>query len=119
MTWRRRDRAGLKNRDKKSAPSIRRVKMHLLLLLPLTIAWLNIGYYNSIEDAEIHKHYFIKKHPSIQIKFCNIHANNADPKPLSKLSNDQREKVIAYCKYRLGIHSQLTSEAELDARTAR
>jgi hypothetical protein len=92
----------------------------LFLGISLTVtAWLSIGYYNSIEDAEIHSHFFIKKSLTLQVKFFNIHANNADPKPLSKLNSEQRDKVVAYCKYRLGIHTQLETETELHVCTAR
>lgn len=93
-------------------------KLFLGVSLAVT-AWLSIGYYNPIEDAEIHSHFFIKKFFTLQVKFFNLHANNADPKPLSKLNSEQRDKVIAYCKYRLGIHAQLETEAELHACTAR
>lgn len=95
------------------------MKKYLVGLCLIVTAWLSIGYYNSIEDAEIHSHFFIKKSLSFQIKFFNIHANNADPKPLSKLGKDQREKVIAYCRYRLGIQTQLKTETELETCTAR
>lgn len=94
------------------------MKKYFAALLLGTLTWLFTGYYNSIEDAELHSHFFIKKSPTLQIKFYNIHANNADPRPLHELTTQQRQKVISYCKYRLGIDFKLETEDELAACTA-
>ncbi|MBX8485129.1 hypothetical protein [Pseudomonas cichorii] len=95
------------------------MKKYFSLPLLFFIAWLFTGYYNSIEDAEIHSHFFIKKSPTLQIKFTNIYANNADPKRLAELDTQQRQLVIDYCKYRLGIEVQLNTDNELEACQAR
>lgn len=95
------------------------MRQYLLTLIPSLIAWLFIGYYDSIEDAEIHSHFFIKNSPTLQIKFTNIYANNADPKRLAELDTQQRQLVIDYCKYRLGIEVQLNTDDELEACQAR
>lgn len=72
------------------------------------------GYYYYMEDAENEKIFFKKKHYTLQVKFYNIFANQGDGRPLAKLSANQREKVINYCKYRLGIITELSTQAELD-----
>ncbi|MBU1332176.1 MAG: hypothetical protein KJ884_08110 [Gammaproteobacteria bacterium] len=76
---------------------------------------LYVGYYESLDDAEVNKVFFIKKSPTLQIKFRNLFANDADDKPLAKLTASQREQVIDYCKYRLGIETTLSSQEELEA----
>lgn len=78
-------------------------------------AVLFFGYYNSIEDAEIHSHFFIKKKPTLQIKFFNIFANDADSKKLHQLTDQERKRVIDYCAYRLGIETTLRTQRELEA----
>ncbi|GFM67725.1 hypothetical protein K5D57_01015 [Pseudomonas cichorii] len=86
----------------------------IIALLTLTlIAWLFIGCYESIDDAEVNTVFFIKKRPTLQLKFVNLFANDADDKKLHELNEEQRELVINYCKYRLGIETLLVNEAEL------
>lgn len=91
------------------------MKKIIVLLTTSLFATLFIGYYNSIEDAEIHSHFFIKKKPTLQIKFFNIFANNADSKKLYQLTEQERKRVIDYCAYRLGIETTLKTQNELEA----
>lgn len=79
------------------------------------LAMLYVGYYESLDDAEVNKVFFIKKSPSLQVKFRHLFANDADDRPLEKLTAEQREEVINYCKYRLGIETELQSQEELGA----
>lgn len=79
------------------------------------LATLYVGYYESVDDAEVNKVFFIKKSPSLQVKFRHLFANDADDKPLEKLTSEQREQVIEYCKYRLGIDTKLKNQKELEA----
>ena len=79
------------------------------------LAVLYVGYYESLDDAELNKVFFIKKFPTLQIKFRNLFANDADNKHLVKLTAEQREQVIDYCKYRLGIETALNNQEELEA----
>lgn len=88
---------------------------YLPLLLSSAALWSFIGYYDSVEDAEIHSNFFIKKKPALQVKFFNIFANDADPKPLHQLTFQQRQRVIDYCRYRLGILTKLETEDDLTA----
>ena len=90
------------------------MKKLIFALLVLVVLILFVGYYRSIDDAEVNTRYFIKKHPTFQLKFKNIFANDADPKPLQKLSAQERQWVIDYCRYRLGIDTQLQTQAELN-----
>lgn len=85
------------------------------LLVALAIALLKIGYYNSHEDSENKTTFFIKQHLTWRLQFSNIFATEGDAKLLNELRPDEREKVIDYCRYRLGIDTTLQTQAELDA----
>lgn len=80
----------------------------------LIISWLYVGYYTSIDDAEINTNFFIKRHPTPQIKFINMFANDADNKTLEELSSEELKLVINYCRYRLGVKTTLQTQSELD-----
>ncbi|MGN4051979.1 hypothetical protein [Pseudomonas sp. SM4] len=73
-----------------------------------------VGYYEKMEDADPEKVFFIKKHPTLQIKFVNIFANEADDKKLTRLSDVERQYVIDYCNYRLGISTELKTQQDLE-----
>lgn len=75
---------------------------------------LSVGYYDALEDAEIVRVYFLKKSPTPRTRFANIFANDADDKPLDRLGAPERREVIAYCRYRLGIVTDLATQRELD-----
>lgn len=91
------------------------MKRLFLLIVLAVLATLFVGYYDALEDAETHKVYFIKMSPTFQVKFRHLFANDSDDKPLTELSYQEREAVIDYCKYRLGIETQLKTQGELDA----
>ena len=74
----------------------------------------NYGYYIYLEDAEPERILFKKRFLSPQVRFDNIFANEADDVKFEQLTFEQRNKVIAYCKYRLGIITELTTEADLE-----
>ena len=40
------------------------------------VTMLYVGYYEALEDGDIETIVFIKKHPTLQMKFYNIHAND-------------------------------------------
>ncbi len=79
------------------------------------LALLYVGYYKSIDDAELNTNFFIKQHPTLQMEFVNLFANDADSKPLQALSSEERQLVMDYCRYRLGIETTLQTQSELDA----
>ncbi|AWY44386.1 hypothetical protein DKY63_09840 [Pseudomonas putida] len=87
----------------------------LLLFFPVVLfAYLYIGFYEKMEDAYPEKVFFIKKSPTLQMKFENIFAYESDDKKLDELSERERQLVIQYCKYRLGVMTTLKSQNELE-----
>lgn len=90
-------------------------KIFCLAALLLLFFALFGGYYKSIDDAELNTNFFIKRYPTLQIRFENLFANDADSKPLEELSGEERQLVIDYCRYRLGIETKLETQGELDA----
>jgi hypothetical protein len=88
------------------------------IILPIALLLagvLFVGYYKAIDDAELNTVFFIKKSPTFQVKFENLFANDADNKKLNELNGEERELVVDYCKYRLGIVTTLSSQKELEA----
>ena len=79
---------------------------------------LTVGYYPSYFDEETQYNFFIKKAPTFQLEFRHIFANEGDAKPLARLRPDEREAVINYCRYRIGINTKLETQADLDACVA-
>ncbi|WP_324732951.1 hypothetical protein [Pseudomonas paeninsulae] len=90
------------------------MKKLIIIVALLLVTALLVGYYKAIDDAELNAVFFIKNRPTFQVKFENIFANDADNKKLHKLNNEERQWVIDYCKYRLGIETKLISQEELD-----
>lgn len=87
----------------------------LLIIVPtILVAFLYIGFYERMEDAYSEKVFFIKKYATLQIKFENIFAYESDDKKLSELSDTERQLVIQYCKYRLGVTTILQNQSELE-----
>jgi hypothetical protein len=77
------------------------------------LAVLYIGYYETLEDGDIETILFIKKYPTFQMKFYNIHANDGDHRKVEKLSNELRQDIIDYCKYRLGIDTEVKAQSDV------
>lgn len=90
------------------------MKKAFVCLLVVLYFVLNYGYYIYIEDAEVERVFFKKKSITLQVRFDNIFANQGDDKVLSDLSSEERDKVINYCKYRLGIITELSTRCELE-----
>ena len=76
--------------------------------------FLSYGYYDYLEDADLEAILFKKKYFTIQVKFYNIFANQGEGKTLQELSLVDKQRVIDYCKYRLGIITTLSTEADLE-----
>lgn len=91
------------------------MKKLLAVLLLAGIGVLNIGYYSRLNGGDSTNVYFIKKHPTYHIKFENIYANDADDRTLDQLAPELKQLVINYCKYRLGIETELKTQTKLDA----
>ncbi|WP_253950524.1 hypothetical protein [Pseudomonas lijiangensis] len=87
----------------------------LIIFLSITfIVSLYIGFYEKMEDAYPEKVFFIKKSPTLKMQFENIFAYESDDKKLSELSDTERQQVIQYCKYRLGVTTTLKNQNELE-----
>ncbi|MCV4273447.1 hypothetical protein OH710_12430 [Pseudomonas capsici] len=89
------------------------MKYLILASLLSAIAILNIGFYNEVSDGEVNKVFFIKKHLTFRVQFTNIHANDGNHRKVEKLTSEQRQNIIDYCKYRLGIETQVTTQADI------
>lgn len=90
-------------------------KATLLVTLVVFLAWLNVGYYETYFAEDNRVVFFLKKHLSFQVRYENIYLTDENEKPLGRLSDEERGVVISYCKYRLGIETQLRTQEELDA----
>lgn len=90
------------------------MKYVLLASFLALLAILKIGYYNEVSDGEVHTIFFIKTSPTLRIKFYNIHANDGDYRKVDKLSDKLRQDIIDYCKYRLGIETEVKTQADVE-----
>lgn len=90
------------------------MKTIIFIFLLVLYGVFNYGYYIYLEDAEPERIFFKKRFLSPQVRFDNIFANEADDVILEQLTFEQRNKVIVYCKYRLGIITELTNDADLE-----
>jgi hypothetical protein len=95
------------------------MKKTLATITLILIANLYIGYYETryVEDNRIV--FFIKKQPTLQVKFENLFVNDADSKRLADLNMVEINIIRNYCKYRLGIDTWLQSQEELEDCKAR
>lgn len=90
------------------------MKVSICCALAALYYCLNYGYYDYLEDADLEAIPFKKKYFTLQVKFHNIFANQGDFKTLQELSLVDRQRVIDYCKYRLGIITTLSTDADLE-----
>lgn len=82
------------------------------VLAVLTVLY--VGYYEALEDGDIETILFLKKHPSLQMKFYNIHANDGEIRKVERLTNEERMWIIDYCKYRLGFATELKTQSDVE-----
>lgn len=82
------------------------------ILALLTIFY--VGYYEALEDGDIETILFIKKHPTLQMKFYNIHANDGEIRKVERLTDEERSLIIDYCRYRLGIDTELKTQDDVE-----
>ncbi len=88
-------------------------KLIALIVLAL-VAVLYVGYYEALEDADVETILFIKKHPTFQMKFYNIHANDGEIRQVEQLTQEERRWIIDYCRYRLGIDTTLNTQEDVE-----
>jgi len=74
---------------------------------------LYVGYYETLEDGDIETIVFIKKHPTFQMKFYNIHANDGEIRKVEHLTAEERGWIIDYCWYRLGVDTALKTQDDV------
>ena len=90
------------------------VRAFLIAAVLLVLAVLYIGYYEALEDGDIETILFIKKHPTVQMKFYNIHANDGEIRRVERLTEEERKWIIDYCRYRLGIDTALRTQDDVE-----
>lgn len=83
------------------------------------VAHLYVGYYVSLDFEDPRLEIFIKKHPTLQVRFENIYTSEEERKPLKDLSTAELIMVRNYCKFRLGIDKPLRSQDDLEVCKAR
>ncbi|PCK92307.1 hypothetical protein PsyrCH409_08895 [Pseudomonas viridiflava] len=87
----------------------------LLIAAVLTLlAVLYVGYYEALEDGDIETVWFLKKRPTFQVKFYNIHANDGEIRRVERLTDEERKWIIEYCRYRLGIDTKLQTQEDVE-----
>ena len=90
------------------------MKKLLIGAILVVATMLYVGYYNAVEDGDIETIVFIKKHPTVQMKFYNIHANDGEIRKVERLTAEERGWIIDYCWYRLGIAIDLSTQDDVD-----
>jgi len=83
------------------------------------VAHLYVGYYVSLDFEDPRLEIFIKKHPTLQVRFENIYTSEEERKPLKDLSTAELIMLRNYCKFRLGIDNPLRSQDDLEVCKAR
>jgi hypothetical protein len=58
------------------------------------VTLLYVGYYEALEDGDIETIVFINKHPTFQMKFYNIHANEGEMREVERLEAGERGLLI-------------------------
>ena len=90
------------------------MKKLIALIVLVLVTVLYVGYYEALEDGDIETILFIKKHPAFQIKFYNIHANDGEIRQVERLTEQERKWIIDYCRYRLGIDTDLKTQNDVE-----
>ncbi|WP_073266178.1 hypothetical protein [Phytopseudomonas punonensis] len=90
------------------------MKKLLIAAILAVLALLYVGYYEALEDGDIETILFIKKHPTFQMKFHNIHANDGEIRKVERLTDEERNLIIDYCRYRLGIDTELKTQDDVE-----
>ena len=90
------------------------MKKLLIVVILAVVTMLYVGYYEALEDGDIETIIFIKKHPAFQMKFYNIHANDGEIRKVERLTAEERGRIIEYCRYRLGIDTDLKTQDDVE-----
>ena len=90
------------------------MKKLLIAAVLVMLAVLYAGYYEALEDGDIETVVFIKEHPTFQMKFYNIHANDGEIRQVEHHTDKERKLIIGYCRYRLGIDTELKTQNDVE-----
>ncbi|KQQ49975.1 hypothetical protein ASF84_22530 [Pseudomonas sp. Leaf127] len=90
------------------------VKKIITLMAAIFIIISFVGYYEHFGENSVHPVIFIKKKPTLQIIFHRVFHPNFET-GLHELTDTQRQQMIDYCIYRLGLETQLKTEKEFRA----
>ncbi|MBA5980247.1 hypothetical protein HT737_09675 [Pseudomonas sp. MD195_PC81_125] len=90
------------------------MKKLIALMVLVLVTVLYVGYYEALEDGDIETILFVKKHPTFQMKFYNIHANDGEIRQVERLTQEERNWIIDYCRYRLGIDTDLKTQNDVE-----
>jgi len=90
------------------------MKKLLIAAIFAVVTMLYVGYYEALEDGDIETIVFIKKHPTFQMNFHNIHANDGEIRKVERLTAEERGWIIDYCRYRLGINTDLKTQDDVE-----
>ena len=90
------------------------MKKLIALIVLVLVTVLYVGYYEALEDGDIETILFIKKHPTFQMKFYNIHANDGEIRRVERLTEQERNWIIDYCRYRFGIETELKTQDDVE-----
>ena len=94
--------------------SAARMKKLVALIVLVLVTILYVGYYQALDDGDIETILFVKKHPTFQMKFYNIHANDGEIRQVERLTEQERKWIIDYCRYRLGIDTDLKTQNDVE-----
>ncbi|WP_413694520.1 hypothetical protein [Pseudomonas sp. RG1] len=94
--------------------SAARIKKLIALIVLVLVTMLYVGYYQALDDGDIETILFVKKHPTFQVKFYNIHANDGEIRQVERLTEQERKWIIDYCRYRLGIDTDLKTQNDVE-----
>ena len=90
------------------------MKKLLIAAILAVVTMLYVGYYEALEDGDIETIVFIKKNPTFQMKFYNIHANDGEIRKVERLTAEERGRIIDYCRYRLGVDTDLKAQDDVE-----
>ncbi|KAB2527728.1 hypothetical protein F8N49_02400 [Pseudomonas sp. GXM4] len=90
------------------------MKKLIALIVLVLVTMLYVGYYQALDDGDIETILFVKKHPTFQVKFYNIHANDGEIRQVERLTEQERKWIIDYCRYRLGIDTDLKTQNDVE-----
>lgn len=59
--------------------------------------------------------FFIKKEPTLKVEFVNFFTSDSDGKKLHQMDDEERRLMTDFCRYHVGIETELKTQEDLDA----